>query len=322
LNKVNLCWVFSEGRPGHEIQSSTLASHIAHQSDTHVFSLRQPWLSLTPRIIPGFKKGLIWQENNKPDFMMPPDVIITAGRIAAAVGKFVSQRFRYQGIKVNHIHILNPRDSASNYDLLLLPEHDQKSGSNIISYSGSIHPFDSLWFNRNLGAQPGQDIQSAIVIGNPPKDYFKQQLAADLKKIRRLNNNGSLMVCGSPRLPTYHLVPIKALLRKDDCFWFGDEDGANPYRRILCHAQHIFVTADSINMMNECAASKVPVTLLATSWIKSPKHKRFIHALGHRWSDFETITKPVSRAPYALSQIVNDVKFQKLLNSPNSSNSG
>ncbi len=322
MNKVNLCWVFSEGRLGHEIQSTTLAKHIAKQSSTHHFNLRQPWLTLTPRIIPGFHKGLTWRQDKKPQFASPPEVIITTGRIAAAVGKFVSQRFRFQGIQVKHIQILNPKDAAKNYDVLLLPEHDQKSGPNIVTYSGSIHPFDAQWFTQEAHKQVQNTFATALVIGNPPKEYFKQQLSADLKRIRHANHNHSLMVCGSPRLANAHTKLLKSLLKENDQFWFSDADGVNPYQDILRQSRHIYVTADSINMMNECAASSAQVTLLATPWIKSPKHKRFIHALKQRWSDFENSIPPVGTTPYALSQIIQNEMFQKLLNSPTSSNSG
>ncbi len=321
LNKVNLCWVLSEGQKGHEIQSMTLAQSLAINTSLIKFNLLQPWETLAPRVMPGFQYGYQWQ-SQKPDFNHPPQLIISTGRKAAAVGKYIAQRYRKAAIELKHIQILNPKDRANKYDMLLIPEHDQITGPNIITFTGSIHPFSPHWFETTeKTATQKQTI--AVIIGNPANDYLHQGLPMELEKIRQLYPAQTISVCGSPRLNPTALNRIKTLLKTDDTYWFNQQDGANPYQALLKQAKHLFVTADSINMMNECASSPVRVSLLAQKYVRNPKHLRYIQSLSHRWYDLagdkELSIQPI---PYALDQIRNNDRFQKLMNSPNSSNAG
>lgn len=314
LKKVNLCWVLSEGRKGHEIQSVTLANRLASQTNTYTFTLRQPWETFAPRMVPGFKHGFSWQDS-KPDMNQLPNIIITTGRKTAAMGKFFTQRIKKLGKQVKHIHILNPKDSVRNYDVVLLPEHDLKSGANVITFTGSIHPFSPQWFKSENDSTKNLQNTIAILIGNPSAQYFKQEFQLELSKIRKLYPNQNALICGSPRLSKNAINTIKPILAPNDIYWFGKNQGENPYQHALRQAKHLFVTSDSINMMNECAGSSLPVTLLAVDFIQSKKHLLFIDSLAHRWQSFEDNSeKTVAPVPYSLNQLLSNNKFQKLLN--------
>jgi len=322
LNKVNLCWVLSEGRKGHEIQSIALAKCLSTDFSRHTFSLNPLLKALAPKMLPGFKNGFKWQDK-KPDFQHPPNLIITTGRKAAVAGKYVAQKLRKHATRFKHIQILNPKDNYNNYDLLLLPKHDQISGSNIITFTGSIHPFNPQWFSDTKHSSIHQYPAPAVILGNPPKKYFKLQFATDLKNIRMLYPEQPIFFCGSPRLSGQVIDSIKSLFDSQDKFWFNDNDGPNPYQTLLQQAKHIFITADSINMLNECAGSHIPLTLLAQKHIQNPKHHRFIDSLANRWQGFEK--QPcvsIAPIPYALDDVIKDAHFQKLLNSPTSFNNG
>ncbi|MGJ8663169.1 MAG: ELM1/GtrOC1 family putative glycosyltransferase [Marinicella sp.] len=322
MNKVNLCWVLSDGRKGHEVQSLALAKQMAQHVTLLPFHLKQPWLSFAPRIIPGMSHGVVWSHDNRPNLNNPPDVVITTGRKAAAVGKFISQKLKFQKSPVKHIQILDPKDQANNYDLVLTPEHDNKSGPNVISFTGSIHTFNESWFSTAKSTSKSGSCDLVLLIGNPPRNYFKTKFQQDIKRIRQLAAARPLTICGSPRLTEAAISLIKKHLSANDSFWFKSSDGPNPYQQILSQAQHIFITADSINMMNECAASQASITLLAKDFIHSRKHHRYIESFPSRWSDFENQASQPVKIPFALDQISADPKFQKLLNSPFSSNSG
>lgn len=321
LNKVNLCWVLSDCRPGHEIQSQTMASHVATSIITHRFILRQPWATMAPRILPGFHSGLRWS-SDQPNFSQAPAVIITTGRKAAAVGKYVCQRYRQQQRVVKHIQILDPKDQASNYTWLLLPEHDGRSGDNIVTFTGSIHPYDSAWFARHQSASNPSNWPVAVLVGKPPARYFKHQLSADLQRIRQAHNHQPLLLCGSPRLPRPEQQKITRWAKPEDHVWFTSDDGDNPYQSILLTAQHIYVTADSINMMNECAASGAQVSLLARDAIRSTKHLSFMQSLQDRWTEFGESRQPIKAPSHAAAEVIQDPRFQNWLNSPFSSSVG
>ncbi len=313
--------MISDGRKGHEIQSQALAERISHQSQIHQFRLKQPWETFTPRIIPGLESGIIWSERCQPSTKDNPNLIITTGRKAAAVGKLMIQKMRHHHIQTKHIQILNPKDSFKNYDLLLIPAHDQITGENVISFAGSIHPFDRHWYSQCN--KPNSIIYDIVlVIGNPTASYFKQQFAKELQKIKASYPDHSLLVCGSPRLNIKHTNRIKKLLSEHDGYWFNEADGKNPYPSILKTSKHLFVTADSINMINECASSQAALTLLAQNQV-SLKHQRFITSITERCSEFgQAGLKKQVPLPHPIDEIVENTKLQKLLNSPNSSSSG
>ncbi len=277
MNKVNLCWVFSDGRKGHEIQSMTLARALAEQVEFFPFTLKQPWLTFAPRRLPRFDLAI--NGSIEPQITTPPDLIITTGRIAAAVGKHYKSKLIAQSISCKHIHILNPKDNLNKYDWVLIPEHDDVKGENVINFVGSIHPYNQQWFEQDKDESFNQYL--AIFIGNPKKEYFKNDFAAEIAAIQEHFKESPLYFCGSPRLNPNSKEVIKSLVRAQDKIWLDELDGPNPYESLLKNAKKIFVTSDSINMVNEACASSVPVSILAEKHATSPKHRRFLNSLSN-----------------------------------------
>ena len=65
------------------------------------------------------------------------------------------------------------------------------------------------------------------------------------------------------------------------CSVFYEDEGANPYPAILGVADHIFVTADSVNMATEASATGKPVHILAVDG-QLGKLARFHQSLARR----------------------------------------
>jgi mitochondrial fission protein ELM1 len=65
------------------------------------------------------------------------------------------------------------------------------------------------------------------------------------------------------------------------CAVFHDSEGANPYPAMLGAADHIFVTADSVNMATESAATGKPVHILSVDG-RAGKLARFHQSLARR----------------------------------------
>lgn len=326
LNKVNLSWVISDGRKGHEIQSLTLAKKMSKQVFVHSFELKQPWATFAPRLFPGFGASINWTNNSQPAMNQCPDLIISTGRKAAAVGKWLKRKLFNKEKKITQWQILNPKDSPENYDLLFIPKHDQITGDNIINYTGSIHPFDQKWHQQQTSNNENK-FNIALIIGNPPDSYFKTDFVRELNQIRLIYPNQNILFCGSPRLSHQHHIIIRSLLSERDICWLKKTDGKNPYQQILQSCQHMFVTADSINMVNECASSRAQVSLLAKSHITSKKHQHFFESINHRLTGFnQSLNQPeqLTQTPltHPLDEILQDPRFQIFLKSPNSSNFG
>ena len=271
----------------------TLAHALAQQVQLYPFTLKQPWLTFAPRRLPKFNLAVTWKE--VPELSSSPDLIITTGRIAAAVGKHLKEILNKQNSLCKHVQILNPKDKLSKYDWVLIPEHDQITGDNVINFIGSIHPYDSQWFAQDKDSDFSQYL--AIFVGNPKAHYFESKFAEEINTIHKHFSDRPLFFCGSPRLKPENRKIITSLVRTQDKVWLNKTDGSNPYQSLLKNAKKIFVTSDSINMINEACASYAPVSILAKDFIPSPKHARFLDSIVSRCCDFKTLNVSTTLAP-------------------------
>ena len=305
MNKVNLCWVISDGRKGHEIQSMTVANQIAQQVKKLTF--QSTWLQKlsAPRTLGHQLQKTIWLKEH-PDFTQPPQIIISCGRQAAAAAKIIKNQ---TGCK--HIQILNPKGNLTDYDLLLLPKHDAVHGDNICCFTGSIHNIKPNHSDDNATV--------AVILGNPEKGYWEKQWINDWKHIQQLTYD--ITICGAPRLSQQAKSLIRKTVQIDSLnVWLDDSDGENPFGKLLSEAGIFYVTADSVNMVNECLATGKDVNLLATHNAHSNRHLNFIQSVQTHLSDRQRgDNKPW---PNPIEEITRCEKFQNLLNSPSSFNKG
>ena len=75
---------------------------------------------------------------NKIDLSNKPDLVISCGRKSVYLSVYLKKIFSKEIIT---IHIQNPKISSSNFDFLVVPNHDKVSGNNIIRSIGAIHHF-------------------------------------------------------------------------------------------------------------------------------------------------------------------------------------
>jgi mitochondrial fission protein ELM1 len=311
LNKVNLCWVFTEGRKGHDIQSLTLANALGHEVAAFGFTLSQPWLTAAPGLLPWMNRGIRWNTQGPDWLSQHPELIITTGRRAAAVGRFVTKQLRRTQLSCHHIQVLNPHNHPAHYDLLLVPEHDLIRGPRVLPFRGSIHPYTRHWHRqRQDTAGFGQCL--ALLLGQPGERYWRTDFPAELHAIRKAFPGVPAYVCGSPRLDPTVREGIKSALVPGDQAWFSDADGSNPYLSLLSHAHKLFVTADSINMVNECLASPRPGSLLALNTPLSSRHQRFIDQVAGYFCALEELqSRPIPQD--SIDQILQHPKLLELI---------
>ena len=301
MKKLKHIWIFSDGIKGHEVQSLALANGLSNEILLYHCSLRQPWLSFAPRILPRFGQNIVWK-NNKPDIHNSPDLIITCGRRMAAIGKFYKRKTGSQ-----HLQILNPGDNKEKYDILVCPEHDNISGDNVITTRGSLH---GITDEKLAKYRDNQDHANSVVLllGNPEKRFFTQ-LNGLKKQIKKSLSKHDLIICGSRRTPKRYFKIIKNTFNDAKLVWLSQEDGENPYLSLLAQGRVFLVTADSINMVSEVCATDKPVIAIAQNAI-SPKHKRFIQSINERLSQFESLkeqNRPLNELNRLLEKVVEKV---------------
>ena len=217
--------------------------------------------------------------------LTPPQVIITCGKTAAAVGKhYVAQT------GAQHIQILNPRDQLNHYDLLLIPEHDQQQANNVISTKGSLHNINDASL-KQFAELPHAVIDAldkpilAVMLGDPGSNFYAD-CETWCQQLKQTFPQHSVFICGSRRTPRGLRTSLQAVAQQHQMqVWFDSPDGDNPYKKLLAIADYFIVSADSINMVSEACATTKPVALLPHTHITS-KHQRFIDSLGNRITSF------------------------------------
>lgn len=262
--RSTLPWTITDGRAGNVRQAVALASALRLGGQQRLqLQPRAPWRWLTPRLIPGAAQGF------GPAFAQlagnPPGLAIGCGRQAAGALRLLGQR----GTRT--VQILDPRISARYWDLLVVPEHDRLRGDNVLSLLGSLNPVSDDWLALGRAAfssfeqLPGP--RTALLVGGPTDHapWQEQEMQVLLRQLaaRIRADGGSVLATTSRRTPR----PVTdALLRAFDdvpgVIWSDGGDGSNPYAGLLGWADRIICTPDSVNLLSEACATRVPVGVL------------------------------------------------------------
>ena len=214
----------------------------------------------------------------------PPAIAIGCGRQAALATRLLRQA----GSRV--IQILDPRIDPRHWDLVIVPEHDRLRGGNVLSLLGSLHPVDDAWLaqarhaDARLAGLPSPHV--LLLVGGPTRhapldDAGFARLLADLQAQARASG-GSLSLSASRRTPEGWKQAIAGMdpgvpgLR-----WRDPRDGPNPYASLLAQADRIVCTPDSVNMLSEAAATRVPLQAWAIERVHG-RARAFLDALQAR----------------------------------------
>lgn len=224
--------------------------------------LRKFWRDFSPYIN-------LWKRlaiSRKGDRLRPPwpDMVIASGRQSILPALHIKQM---SGGKTFLIQIQNPAIPTSNFDMVIVPEHDKLEGKNVVSVQGALHRVtpEILKAQADKWAPAFAHLPRpyvAVLLGGSNGAYkldprfimqFGEQLSALSKK-----EKVSLLVTPSRRTGDANMVLLSALLH--DCpHMIWDGQGDNPYYGMLGLADAIIVTCDSINMVSEACRTGKPV---------------------------------------------------------------
>lgn len=257
-----------EGKIGTYKQCQALAHMIQDfSSETHVKTqwVKLPWyLSWMPphigRYCPPsiFCKGITTQNF---------DLLIVGGR------RSVLPALAFRN-KVPTIMLMDPKINASNFSLVIAPQHDNLKGDNVISILGSLHVF-----------KPHETLHTPILsvfLGGDSAHYTYTH--GDIERLSHVIENElaskqSISVCITPSRRTQkHWVQILRERFSNQPVEIWDGTGENPYVHYLNQAHKIIVTGDSISMMSEVCRMGVPVYIFDVA-IAHPKFKHFKQCL-------------------------------------------
>jgi mitochondrial fission protein ELM1 len=284
VKRSQAIWAISDGRAGNLRQAMALAAAVAGEpTEDLVVHPRAPWRWLAPRRL--YRAQAAFAADFAQRLQHPPVVAIGCGRQAALATRLLRAHGSHS------VQILDPRINPRHWDLLVVPQHDRVRASNVLTLLGSLNPVDDAWLQQGredfpeLAALPSPRI--ALLLGGPTAHVPWQlehlsRLCAQLVALAR-QHHGSVLVTASRRTPTQALQALHHPLREvPSLLWHNEDDGPNPYRGLLGWADALVSTADSVNLLSEACATRLPVASAFSSSATGGRMPRFLQALDER----------------------------------------
>lgn len=283
-----VCWTLTDGRMGMVAQALGLAEAVGLPIVQKTIRPLTPWKWLPPQAWPSNAKGF---KTDDPQFQAPwPRLLITCGRQAVGPGLAIRR------LSKGHTFLVvtqDPRVNPARFDLVVVPEHDQLTGSNVIETIGSVHRVSQARLaaeRRNptvdLGHLPRPLVAVSIGGSNKAFELKPDRMSTLVMQLRALavETGASLVVTASRRTG----VESEKILRQgltDTTANVWDGSGDNPYFSYLAQADAVLVTEDSVNMISEACGTGKPTYIIALNRRsgKPNKFDRFhqrLHTLG------------------------------------------
>ena len=195
-----------------------------------------------------------------------PDLVIACGRNAAMPALAVR---RASGGRTIAAQIQDPRVGRAEFDLMVVPEHDRLRGPRVITSKGALNRVtpEKLAAARQrfpqLAALPRPIL--GVLIGGSNRAYrlTLERLGeiADAVAGCVRADGGSVVLTPSRRTGAAGIARLRERLAGlPATIW--DMTGDNPYYAYLAVADAFLVTADSVSMVSEAAATGKPVHIV------------------------------------------------------------
>jgi mitochondrial fission protein ELM1 len=281
-------WVLHDGKPGMASQALGLAEAAGFPFVEKRLSIRRPWAWLPPLLWPAPLDAA--RHEGLPLAPPWPDLVIGCGRNTVRPALAIRQA---SGGRTLAVQIQDPRVGRVEFDMLFVPEHDRLRGPQITVTGGALHRVTAQLLTAErrrfpqLEALPRPIV--GVLIGGSNRAYrlplsrlgeIARMIAALVRQTR-----GSAVVTPSRRTGDRGLSVLREQLGGlPGVIWDGTGD--NPYYAYLAIADALLVTADSVSMVSEAAATGKPVHIIGLAG-GDAKFARF-----HKMMQTAGITRP------------------------------
>jgi mitochondrial fission protein ELM1 len=257
-------WVLHDGKPGMASQALGLAEATGFAFSEKKLAIRRPWAWLPP---------LLWLApldavSDAGLLLAPPwpDLVIGCGRNTVRPALAIR---RANFGRTLAAQIQDPRVGRSEFDMLFIPGHDRLRGPRILVTSGAIHRVTPELLAAERRRFPALEALARPVlgvwIGGSNRAYrldlhrlgeIAEMIAGVLRR-----TGGSAVVTPSRRTGARGLGVLRERLAgRPVSIWDGTGD--NPFYAYLAVADALLVTADSVSMVSEAAATGKPVHII------------------------------------------------------------
>ena len=248
--------LLTEGMHGMISQVEGLAKALNLEFIHEKIELNNFWKMIPPKLTP--VKDFVFKNNISEKF----NVVISCGRKSVVPSIFLKKKF---GSKIMNIHIQDPKVSLSNFDYVIVPEHDGLNGKNIISSKGALHYLTLKEIEKNheyLSDKIDKNKQQILLILGGPNKYYKY----DKKNMSRIFEN----IKGLAEKNNLQIIIIPSMRTPADTIdyankFFGSENlviqnvDKKAYLSGLSIAKFLVVTCDSTSMISEAALTGKPI---------------------------------------------------------------
>lgn len=258
-------WIVSDGKAGHEALCRGVAEALGVEVEwkriapSGLWKALAPWGPVAPRErfgTPGSSFAPPW-----------PKIAFAAGRTTTPYIRALKKK---AGLKTFTVVMMDPKTGPGTADLFWVPEHDKRRGPNVVATLTAPHPMSPARLSEIRGRHDAR-IDSlptprvAVLVGGPNERYRYPApvIESFVRLVRSLSDLGAgLMITPSRRTPPELIAALDtALAGTSAIVWNGE--GTNPYPEFLAKADAFLVTADSINMVGEAAATGRPIHVFA-----------------------------------------------------------
>ena len=269
------CWILSDNLIGHEKQSISLAEKL--NINYKIIKIKK--LNFIER-----KFSFFFNLKKKNFFKSPfPKLIISCGKHTAYYSKLIKKKLNKE---IFSIFIQKPPININNFDLVIVPKHDNCKGSNIIETQGALTKINFEYIKRINKKKKKHNILKktfiSVLIGGNSRHHkitrsILDQIINKLNLIQKKNKIKIFILFSRRTIKNDYLYLKKNLLNKNFVFILPESKKVS-YLDALSFAKAIIVTSDSVSMVTESCSTGKPTYIIDIP-TKSKKFSLFIKNL-------------------------------------------
>ncbi|MDR0369020.1 MAG: mitochondrial fission ELM1 family protein [Candidatus Peribacteria bacterium] len=275
-------WVLFDNKVGSNKQSLALAENLG--GNIIIKNIKYTKFIKIPNFIRGSSLIGIDTKNSNDFSTDYPDIVIATGRRLASVLLHIKKHSK----KTKIIAVLKPDLNLNKFDIVILPNHDNVHGKNIINFNGSLANFDKNDIEKEC--KKWEEVFNnykrplvSILLGgdNKNKKFSPTKMKNFVEKIITAKN--SVLITTSRRTSDECIESIKKSIESKSNVYFYDwkknQGQDNPYTAMLWSADFLVITGDSISMIVESCTTGKPVYIYMPQESLTEKHYLFCRQL-------------------------------------------